>query len=195
MTPTHTSMTSIDEAFADGRRLVLYAGATAFVAGVFLVGIGALSVAYDAISAAASPASAVLWAPTVAGLGLAVCLAAANRLLGGAAAARFTAAGLALSVLAVVLVWALAPAAPPETGAAAIAVPAAVYVLGTLALLAGFFSVALRSHERPSGSAVSLGSNVGASVTDPTVADGGDDERWLSFPLDRDDEDDGPDRL
>ena len=188
-------MTSIDEAFADRRRLLLYAGATAFVVGVFLVGVGTLSVAYDAISAAATPASAILWAPTVTGLGLAGCLAAANALLGGATTVRFTAVGLALSALAVLLVWTLAPATPPGTAPAALVVPAAVYVLGTLALLAGFFSAAVGTRARPSGPAVRHASNAGRTVTDPTVADGGDEENWLSFPLDRDDEDDGPDRL
>lgn len=180
-------MASFEQAYT-GRRLRQYLGAAAFVAGLAFVGVGSLSVVYDALGDGMGSHGAALWAATVTGVGLAALVAAVAEGVGGRPDRRWTAGGLAASFLGVALVWALAP--PTWTGGVPLVLLSAllVYCTGLLALVGTFFAVATDD----AGAAVTMpgvvgSQSVGSAGRQPAVGDGGNDD-GLQFPLDDENE-------
>lgn len=185
-------MTSLEQTLGrGGRRPLLYGGAALFTLGVVFVGIGSLSVAYDAFAATMAPGDAALWASSVTGLGLPVLLSALVVVLGGRDALGRVGfgAGVGLSVAGVGLVWILAPAGWSGGVAAAFAPAVVVYLCGLLGLQAAVFGVALdRRRSIPSPGPGRVGA--ADSGTDPRAAlgDGGEDGDRLNFLQDEDDD-------
>ena len=180
-------MASFEQTYT-GRRVRRYLGAAAFVAGLAFVGVGSLSVVYDALGDGMGGHGAALWAATVTGLGLAALVAAVAWGVGDRPDRRWMASGLAASVLGVTLIWALAP--PTWTGGVSLVlVPGVlVYCTGLLALVGTFFAVATDD----AGAAVTMpgvvSGGVGSAGRQPAVGDGGSDDDGLQFPLDDGDE-------
>lgn len=183
-------MTDLEEALGRRRRgPILYGGAALFTLGLLFVGIGALSVVYDAFAPTMAPGEAALWASTVTGLAIPLLLSALVVIFGGRDTVNRAGVGIGLSVAGVGLAWLLAPVGWSGGVAAAFAPAVVVYVSGLVGLQAALFGVALdRRRSTPSPGPGRVGA--ASRGTDPRAAlgDGGEDGDRLNFLQDEDDD-------
>jgi hypothetical protein len=182
-------MERLDDALADDTLNPRLFGATAgFVCGAFLVGIGTLSVVYDAILGLAGAEVALRLAPTLVGTAFATGLAIAAVVVDDRTSARRLGIGLGLTYVGVALTWVVVPTGWTGQFTAAMVVPAIVAALGLLALSVTFVSAVVAAERandvRP---VVSSRSTAGGFGTDLAIPDGGKEE-VLDMLLDDEDE-------
>jgi hypothetical protein len=183
-------MDRLDETFAGGRYSPgTYVGAAVFVAGVVLVGVGALSTLMDALAGAASSGLTAGVALAGAGLAVTTVLSVATLVLHGRAMDGRVRAGLVGSALAIVLVVPAWTATPGLVGTGGVLLAGLLYVAGSLTLTGVVFEGAVAA-DGPTGSRrASYVSDSRVSGLSPGVADGGSDDDDLEFLLDEDDRD------
>jgi hypothetical protein len=182
-------MDRLDETFAGERHSVgTYVGAAAFVAGLVLVGIGALSVLLDGL-AGAVPSGLHL------GLGLAAAGAAVTAvlvigvvLLHDQPVDRPVRVGLAGSALGIGLVVPASMITGP-VGTAGLVLSGLCYLAGSLTLTGVVFEGAIATDLPTGAGQASYVRDSGAGGPSPGVADGGRDDDELEFLLDEDDRD------
>ncbi len=183
-------MDRLDETFAGQRHsLGTYVGATIFIAGLVLVGIGALSVVMDALRGAAPADLLEGIALAVAGGAVTTVLSVAILVLHEQAMDRRVRAGIAGSALGIVLVVPAWAAAPGTIGTATLLLAGLLYLAGSLTLTGVVFDGAIGT-DLPTGSnQTSYVRDTGVGGASPGVADGGTDDDDLEFLLDEEDRD------
>lgn len=186
-------MASLERALNQRRRRspLLYVGASVFVAGVALVGVGTLAVLRDLLA----PVTTVTWTWSVVttGLLLPLLLYTVASVIDDSGTGRLGLAGLTATTGGVVVY-----AIPAAAGLGGTILPVSqataglLYVVGLSVLVVTFFSVAIdRRLDVPSirHSTNSTGPRSRNSLAGPVTADGGDDENDLEFLLDDEDDD------
>jgi hypothetical protein len=180
-------MDRLDETFAGERHSIgTYVGAAAFVAGLALVGVGALSVLLDGLSGAVPAGLQV-------GLGLAAAGAAVTAVLSVGVVllqdrpddrrVRLGLAGSALGIGLVVPAWTVTPGLVATAG---LVLAGLCYLAGSLTLTGVVFEGAIATDLPAGAGQASYVRDSGAGGPSPGVADGGRDDD-LEFLLDEDD--------
>jgi hypothetical protein len=182
-------MDGLDEAFAGERHSIgTYVGGAVFLAGIALVGVGALSVLLDALAGPAPSGVTVGTALALAGAAVTAVLLLGTVLLADGLADRRVRSGLAGSVLAVALVVPAWTATPSPIGFGGLLLVGLCFVASSLALTGVVFEGAIGADAPTGTSQASYVGDSGIGGPSPGVADGGSEDDDLEFLLDEDDD-------
>ena len=177
-------MDQLGETAGERHSFGTYVGAAVFVAGLVLVGIGALSVLVDALAGSAPSGVGMGTALAAAGAAVTTVLAIAILALHEEAMDGRVRAGLAVSTLGIVLVAPAWAATPALVGTAGVLLAAVAYLAGSLTLTAVVFEGAIATDLPTRSSETSYVRDSGVGGPSPGVADGGSDDDDLDFLLD-----------